>query len=368
MSKHCQRIPVVYRNKPLMPMSWQRAKRFCRYGLGKICSTKDNFQYLKLLKEPSGYSLQPIILGIDPGANYDGFTILSENCHLLNIELIHTEKIKERMDKRRMYRRIRRGRLWHRPTRFDNRTSSKLCPTIRSKVEFRIFMMNSLLNLYPISKLVIEDVKFNHAKHKWGKWFSLVESGKNYLYNYLKENNVEHSTIVGYDTKKRRIEIYGIDKKNHKKDAKSFYAHCIDSFSIASTEFDLSDVIDVKENKRVYFINRHFLCRRELYRHKNKVKDKRLYYKYKKGGEKFVFNKMSKVRKLRIKPDDSKSYHGPWTYQYSESTECFKGFDSRYGGTIITGWNRWKKEDIGLSKRFVLGKYIGYKNRDIRVI
>ena len=40
MSPYKSRIPVTYRNRPLMPMTWKRAKKYCKLGWGRIRSTK----------------------------------------------------------------------------------------------------------------------------------------------------------------------------------------------------------------------------------------------------------------------------------------------------------------------------------------
>ena len=373
MSPYKNRIPVVYRNKPLMPMTWKRAKKYCKLGFGRIRSTKDRLIYLQLLKEPSGFNIQPIVLGIDPGSMFDGFTVLSNKEHLLNIELIHTKDIKKRMEKKGFYRRIRRGRLWHRPARFDNRTSKKIPPTIRSKVEFRVNTILNLLKLFPISIVNIEDVKYNHYKetkdilHKRGKSFSPVEVSKNYLYDTVRSLEIELNTYKGWQTKEARIRFCnGNDPKKKNKADRSFFAHCIDSLILANFSLDF-EKYKKDTNFNIMFIQRDFIVRRELHREKNKIGDKRRYFKYSKGGEKVYFEKMTKLKKLRIKPDDSRSYHGPWKYKYSESIECFKKFRTNYGGTKIlgTGGNKWNKEDMGESKRFIRGNKCEYRNRII---
>ena len=277
------------------------------------------------------------------------------------------------MDKRRFYRRTRRSRLWHRRARFDNRTSKKISPTIRSKIEFRIRTILNLLNLFPISIVNIEDVSYNHYKetkdvtHKRGKSFSPVEIGKNYLYDTVKSLSLELNLYEGWQTKEARIQFCnGNDPKKKNKSDRSFFAHCIDSLILANFSLDF-EKYKKDTNFNMMFIQKDFLVRRELHREKNKIGDKRKYFKYKKGGEKVYFEKISKPRKIRVKLDDSKSNHGPWNYIYSNLAECLKKFRTNYGGTKIlgTGGNKWNKKDIGESKRFIRGNRSEYRNRII---
>jgi len=351
-----------------MPMRWKRAKALVKRGLAKVCSTKDRILYLKLKYKPSGENFQDIHLGIDPGSMFDGFTILSRKDHNFNCELIHTKDISKRMEKRSTFRRIRRSRLWHRPSRFDHRTSSKLVPTIRSKIMFRVYMILELLKLFPISKVIVEDVKFNHYKHKHqGGSFSPIEVGKTYLYDTIKSLGLSLQLVSGIDTYKRRNELFPDSPKEKNKACKSFWAHCVDSTTLSIMGFEEWEGVGTP-NISVHFIERIHLSKRELFRTKSRIGDKKNYFKYIKGNIKVPFKKLNQPRKLRVKINDSKSNHGPWDYLYQERLESFKSFQSRYGGTIILGGPSWKTKDIGQSKRLVNGNYHEYKNRNIEII
>jgi hypothetical protein len=66
----------------------------------------------------------------------------------------------------------------------------------------------------PNSKMVVEDVRFNHFKSKAGKWFSLVEIGKSELYRFIKVDKCLGLELVqGYDTHRLRNIEYGADHK-----------------------------------------------------------------------------------------------------------------------------------------------------------
>lgn len=351
-----------------MPMRWKRAKRLVKQGKAKICKTKDNILYLKLKYEPSGDETQDVVYAVDPGSMFDGVTVMTTYCHNFNCELIHTKNIKKRMDDRRMYRRIRRSRLRHRPARFDNRTKKCIPPSIRSKIEFRIFMLCELMKIYPINIVCIEDVKYNHRVHKHdGSAFSKVEVGKTYFYDTVKSLGLKLKLWRGYETWLLRQLLFPWDPKVKDKSTKTFFAHCVDSFTLA--------VLGTKwwpgmiPNFKVHYIERLYMHRRELYKYKNKVGDKKFFVKYKKGFKDPVpFHKYSKLKKNRFKEDGNKSNHlKEWDYQYQTPTESFHQFRSRYGGTIIVGGPRWKKEDIGKSKRLVKGKYVEYLNRVVEI-
>ena len=178
------RLPVKYQGRPLMPMKASRVKKFIAKGKGRIrYDRKLKIHYLQLLELPSGFETQDITLGIDPGSTFDGFSIVSDDTHHINIELIQRPKkgrnsIKSYKQRQAGNRRVRRSRLRHRPIRFSNRTGSKIPPTIQANIEFRQWLVQRLLKLFTITKVVIEDVRFNHYVNSNGGAFSEVEVGK----------------------------------------------------------------------------------------------------------------------------------------------------------------------------------------------
>lgn len=358
--KHPARIPVVYRNKPLMPMTWKRAKKYQASGKGKIKQTKLGIFYFQLAVEPSEYKTQRIVIGSDPGSSFDGFSVVSPKCHLLNLELIHTDasdgkkkktKIKDRMAKRRMYRRTRRSRLRHRPVRNKARNSSKINPTIRAKLEFRKFILGKLLELFPVKAVSVEDVAFNHRDKKYGKYFSLAEIGKTEYYRFIQEDlGLEFLLSEGHQTSKNRKKAFGKDLKSKNKGGKTFTAHCLDSFVIGCKFVGIKPKKLIDCQSEVIFIRRNWMVRRELYRFKNQYKDKKLYFRYGKGGVVIPFKHFSRLRKIRVKISEDQGNHGPWEYQYTEPVETFKMFRSKYGGTVAYGQSRSNVER-GVSKK-----------------
>ena len=92
-------------------------------------------------------------------------------------------------------------------------------------------MIREFLRLYPVTVVGLEDVRFNHAKHRWGKNFSTVEIGKTKIREEFASKNIEVFEFGGYQTQELRKK-YGY-KKTKNKAADKFEAHCTDALAIA---------------------------------------------------------------------------------------------------------------------------------------
>ena len=358
-----KRLPVRFKGKPLMPKTSSRVSKFVAEGRGKIrYNRKLKLHYLQLLVEPSGEDTQDITLGIDPGSTFDGLSVVSSKCHHCNYELIQRPKvgknsIKSFKKRQSVNRRHRRTKLRHRPIRFDNRTSKKLPPTIQANVDFRKWIIGKLINYFPVSKIVVEDVRFNHYKSTKGKSFSLVEQGKTQLYKFIRNLGIRLETYSGYDTKNLRVNSFGYDTKIKTKGSQTFEAHCIDSFVLACNKTNLVDMNtgevsgnqliitnDLKIYKKVTFIEKIVKIRRCLTRiRKLYTSSSRLeggnYYRKLKGGVKEVYNNYSgKSNIVRVKPKDEHSNHPKeWIYIDNGKDQRFKCSLAPYGGTRING-------------------------------
>jgi len=231
----CYRVPVVRGRKPLMPMKLGKAHRFVNAGKAKWrWDNKLKIRYIKLLFEPSGYDTQAIHLGIDHGSMFDGFTVSSDCCQHENIELIHNKTIKEKLSIRRGYRRIRRSRLRHRPIRNNSRTASKRSPTIRSMLEYRMWLVDSIMKIYPISKIIFEQVKYKGLRQKS---YTQVHQGQDYLIDHFNNKVGKIKIINSDDTENLRVRLFnGFDlkiKEIGRKNERSFNTHCVDSFTLS---------------------------------------------------------------------------------------------------------------------------------------
>ena len=361
------RIPVKYKGRPLMPMKGSRVKKFVTSGRGKIrFDRKIRVHYLQLVQAPSGSETQEIVIGLDPGSTFDGVSVVSSECHHLNIELIQRQKkgktsIKAFKSRQVANRRVRRSRLRHRRIRFNHRTSSKLVPTIRANLEFRQWLIRKLIKIYPITKIVVEDVRFNHWAKKGGKSFSHVEIGKTALYEWIRSMRIGLELIRGFETKSIRVNSFGVDLKSKEKDSKSFEAHCLDSFVIACPRCwfsrDTGECFNSPDNgiepiikfngsvcKKVLFIEKVVKVRRCLTRLRKRYETKHnpigpRYYKKLKDGIKQQYRNFSSHRNLcRVKLTGEHSNHPKiWQYLDHGFAERFKYAEAAYGGTQVFG-------------------------------
>lgn len=370
------RCPVRYKNLVLMPTTWRKAKRLVKIKKGVFVKDKVLGTYLKLKYNPIREGEIPnenqeMILGIDPGSMFDGFTVISklDNRNFqFNHQLSIFKSLKSIMNKRIGYRKIRRSRLRCRPMRIDSRNGNKISNTSNYYFQNRINMIRKIISLYPIKSISIEDVKFNHYISNKGKSFSNIEIGKNRLYNYIINNlKLNLYKVKGKDTKEMRELLFPDRVKNKDKSVRNFDSHCIDSYIIGILGYlkitkDYKSISLIPINKRynssVRFIDRlGYKYRRELHRLKNKIKDSRYYFRYSKGGVKYIINHKSKLKKIRVKINNTKSNHGKiWNYMYTTPELTYKKFITNYGGTI--------SYKTGLSK-YWNGEYYKYYNIEV---
>lgn len=187
-----QKVPVVHQDgTPLMPCSPAKARKLLKAGAAVKKWTKTDMFFIQLTT-PTGKETQPMVMGIDPGANYDGICIASEKQMQMSGMLLVKNRIARKMDVRRSMRRARRWRnCRRRPKRFSNRTRKEgwLPPSIKAKVDTRVALIKSLISIYPVAEFAVEDVRIdgNKLKDREGRqYFTWVMVGKTKLYDYLK--------------------------------------------------------------------------------------------------------------------------------------------------------------------------------------
>jgi RRXRR protein len=216
------RIPVVdHKNKPLMPTTPSRARRWVKEGKALKRWSKLGTFYVQLVVPPSGRDKQDVSLGLDPGKLYSGVAVQSAKCTLLMLHLELPFKIvKARMEQRAMMRRTRRGRRInrkiafnkraHRQKRFDNRRNRKLPPSIGANKKLELRVIRLLTELYPISHIVVEQVKA-----KGNKGFSPAMVGQMWqleqLVNAEKFLSFKVSTKYGWETSQLRQHLGLLD-------------------------------------------------------------------------------------------------------------------------------------------------------------
>lgn len=376
--KDLKRIPVIYKGMALMPTTQGRAYHLVKSGKGIFVKDKHLGWYLKLKKEPTGFHKQQIVLGIDTGTMFLGFSVVGNNIST-NLEFEQTQKklnkdyIKIHSSNRVMYRRMRRSRLCHREARFSNRTGHKITSTSNYIFQNIRNCVNWLFSLYPITDIVVEDVSFNHYVSTKGSSFSPIEQVKTRLYKFLRTKG---NLIVSSSNPKKLRSFVNIttgevkDLKEKDKAKKSFYAHCIDSHSLTQLAFDglkypfTEEITYLSRSKPGIDANRRKLSREKASQYGNNL----------------VKRHHSKFRKTRTKENDCKSNHGPWKYLNNENYEEFtvektrsvygSTWESKYRKGKLTGLSETQLERMKrIRKRNIhkgISKYEKYQYYDVQ--
>ena len=211
------RIPVTSREgKALMPTTPSKCRKMLHAGVAEKHWTKEGVFYIKMLI-PVGEEVQNMALSIDPGSKFDGYAVSGEREVALLGMAVLPSNIRKRIESRKILRRNRRSRKCRRrETRFDNRKKKDgwIAPSQLAKVQLRIRLIGRLCKVYPITDIVIEDVKFNHYNKRYGKHFSTVEIGKTKVYDTAR-NLAKLWLPMGWDTAQARKD-YGIKKCSQK--------------------------------------------------------------------------------------------------------------------------------------------------------
>ncbi|MDQ2100071.1 MAG: RRXRR domain-containing protein [Tychonema bourrellyi B0820] len=228
-------VPVVdSENRPLMPTTSSRAKRWMCSGKATPFWIKGVF-CVRLNVEPSNTDRQPIAIGIDPGSKREGFTVKSKSHTYLNIQTHAIDWVKDHVEVRRNMRRARRlGRSPCRQNRANRLVNkNRIPPSTKARWQWKLRIVNWLTLMFPISTIVVEDVKARTWKNgrKWNVSFSPLEVGKHWFYSEIIK--IAHLEIKsGNDTYNLRQEL-GL-KKSKQKLSNKFEAHCVDSWVLAN--------------------------------------------------------------------------------------------------------------------------------------
>ncbi|NJK68836.1 MAG: hypothetical protein HC786_08530 [Richelia sp. CSU_2_1] len=228
-------VPVVSsENRPLMPTTPSRAKRWIRSGKATPFWRKGVF-CVRLNREPSSHNYQPIAVGLDPGSKREGFTVKSKSHTYLNVQTHAVDWVKDHVEVRRNMRRARRFRntpcRQNRANRLVNK--NRISPSTKARWQWKLRIVNWLTLMFPISTIVVEDIKARTWKNgrKWNVSFSPLEVGKHWFYSELKK--IAHLEIKsGNDTYNLRQDL-GL-KKSKQKLSDKFEAHCVDSWVLAN--------------------------------------------------------------------------------------------------------------------------------------
>jgi 5-methylcytosine-specific restriction endonuclease McrA len=206
------KVYVINKNgNPLMPCKPAKARKLLRDGKAKPVK---RVPFTIQLTWDCEENLQPVIIGIDKGSKITGFSAIANDEILVSGYINHRRDVTQKMEARAANRRQRRNRLWHRPPRFNNRSSSKrsgrLPPSGKANADEVIRVINTLP--LPITSVIIEDVLIDIAKLNDP---TLV--GKDYKKSNRLHENLRKATLLRDDfrcqqchVKNTRLEVHHI--------------------------------------------------------------------------------------------------------------------------------------------------------------
>jgi hypothetical protein len=175
-------------------------------------------------------------LGIDPGSKREALVVQSSAHTLLNVQANAVTWVSGAIERRRAARRLRRGRKCPRRACRSNRPAGKrrLPPSTRARWGLKVRLAAWLARYYPLSTIVIEDIKATTkpGKRRWNHSFSPLEVGKAWGYGELGKI-APVQTMPGYTTKALR-EQAGL-RKSGAKLSDRWDAHCVDAFVLANS-------------------------------------------------------------------------------------------------------------------------------------
>ena len=244
-----------------MPCTPPKARLLIKEGKARPKRNKLGLFYIQLTytQEPDN---QPLVVGIDPGSSFEGYSVVGTQDTVLNLMVEAATHVKGAVETRRTMRRARRHRKWRRPQRSTNRLNrhKRIPPSTRSRWEAKARVVNHLQHILPLTCAVVEDVQATTRKgKKWNRAFSPVQVGKMHLYRLLTDMGLAVEMREGWQTKELR-DCYGL-AKTKKKDQQAFESHAVDAWVLAATVSRATK----PTCKRVWYVVPARLYRRQLH-------------------------------------------------------------------------------------------------------
>ena len=151
---------------PLMPCSEAKARHLLKQHRARRVR---NTPFTIRLKSVVDGHVQPVSLGVDPGYRHIGLSATTDSRVLFEAVAECRTDIPKLMEKRRILRRSRRNRKTrYREPRYNNRVHSKhrgwLAPSVEQRIGYHIHLIEFVCNLLPVSRIVIEEAKFDTHK------------------------------------------------------------------------------------------------------------------------------------------------------------------------------------------------------------
>ncbi|MBU1751118.1 MAG: RRXRR domain-containing protein, partial [Chloroflexi bacterium] len=148
---------------PLMPTTPAKARHLWRAGQATVARREP---FTIQLAVASAKHVQPVTVGVDLGAKTAGIAAVAHGRVLYQAQVQLRDDIRWRMDRRRTYRRTRRGRQCrYRAPRFANRAASRRKgrrpPSIQSQSDTTVKVVRRLASFLPVSRIRVEVANFD---------------------------------------------------------------------------------------------------------------------------------------------------------------------------------------------------------------
>ena len=164
-----------------MPTTPAHTRVMLRDGVARPRRNKLGLFYIQMLI-PVGTAMQPMTLALDPGSKHEGVAVGSHLQVETTAQINLPDQTHKKMETRRALRRARRQRKTpRRPKRFDNRRHGRcywIAPSQLSKVQARLKAVKELCRIYPIKRIIVENVRHHPSIGKGAHFFSTAEIGK----------------------------------------------------------------------------------------------------------------------------------------------------------------------------------------------
>jgi RRXRR protein len=231
------RVPLVdRRGVPLMPCTPAKARHLMKQGQASARWSKLGLFYLQLKYEQEPLN-QPLVIGVDPGSQFEGFSVVGTQDTVLNAMAEAPTHVRQAVAVRRRMRRARRSQKWRRPARSQNRLAGRrrLPPSTRSRWEAKTRIVRQLQRIVPLTDAAVKDVCAEARSGRGGRWngsFSPVQVGKEHLYREVEAAGLRLHLRQGWQTKELR-ERFGLRKSRNKSEP-TFASHAVDAWVLAA--------------------------------------------------------------------------------------------------------------------------------------
>jgi hypothetical protein len=148
-----------------MPTTPRKARILLKEGKAVVLGRKPFI--IKLNYQTTNF-IQSITLGIDPGYKHLGLSAITNKKEVYAAEVQLRTDIVKLIAEKRMYRKVKRNKLWYRQPRFLNRGIKKewFAPSIQHKLDSIIRIIGRIHALLPVSKIMFEKANFDIQKIK----------------------------------------------------------------------------------------------------------------------------------------------------------------------------------------------------------